>query len=365
MSRLIDKVLVPIMAKYKFRPLLNALNKKREKYSVPPATLPLGDFSTVLGLANTFVGFEAASPLQPNVRMIGPIRIESPHKLSSEIDSFLKEHPRTLYIAFGSRVILSEFDIENLALGSLVAMKEGSIDGVIWGLGSTLKDDFPEKIYANHTELTIDYLFRNNHPHIRLLPWAPQDAILNHKNTKLFIFHGGLDSAFEAIFSATPVLCMPFFSDQPRNARKLEDAGIGKYIDRITATPNSIATQIKSIVEDKNGNFATNLKRMQTLAQIGSRRKELGADAIEEYAYAARICRPIQKHIYGQVPCEAKHLIPVSKYMSYIRSNLLDVYFVTGAGLALFIYLVAILAWKLLTYLFKRSQVISKKKKLQ
>ncbi|KAJ9067925.1 hypothetical protein DSO57_1034027 [Entomophthora muscae] len=258
--------------------------------------------------------------------MIGPIRSDFHDPLSPELVNFLESHPRTLYIAFGSAVVLADFDVENIVVASLTALESKHIDGILWGLGQTLPEDFPDEFNINNTTITRNQLFSNEHPHVRLLPWAPQTAILEHKHTRLFISHGGIESSFEAILSGTPILCMPFLGDQPRNARKLEDAGVGKYVNRATSTPSSLSKDIQTMMDDANGEISVNVQRMQTIATAGSRRKASGADAIEEYAYTAKACRRLHPTKFGEVPCELKHLALASQNMSFIAANLIDVY---------------------------------------
>ncbi|KAJ9057860.1 hypothetical protein DSO57_1018464 [Entomophthora muscae] len=320
------KVMDPLREQYRYYPMVKALNVVRAKYGVPPESSAYGDYTTSLGLASSFFGFEASIPFPPNIKMIGPIKSISCPPLNSKVSTFLEQHPRTLYIAFGSLVILADFDIENVVIGCLRALAEGSIDGVLWGLGSTMEEDFPERFTFNGSQITRDMLFSGELPNIQLLPWAPQNAILEHENTKLFISHGGLESSFEAIISGTPILCMPFLGDQPRNARKLEDAGVGKYINRANATPETVFDAIKHVMDDVTGSFSSNTQRMRTIAQYGSRRKDSGADAVEEYAYTAQACRPLHPYKFGEIPCELQHLALASRSMPYIQANLIDVY---------------------------------------
>ncbi|KAJ9049262.1 hypothetical protein DSO57_1026495 [Entomophthora muscae] len=361
-ERFKEKIINPLNMVYHFMALGNVINKSRAKHGVPPATMPFGDFSTSLNLANTFVGFEPAAPLSPNVKLVGPIKSDTYHPLTPDIAHFLDTHPRTLYIAFGSQVVLADFDLENLVVGSLSALAEGSIDGIIWGLGKTILEDFPSTFTINGTVVSSDHLFSNMHPHMRLLAWAPQTAILEHKNTRLFISHGGIESTFEAILSGTPVLCMAFLADQSRNARKLEDAGVGKYVDRITAIPYILSEDIKEFMADATGSIQMNVHRMQTIALIGSRRKEAGADAIEEYAYTARICRTTKKHKYGKIPCEVEHLTMASRKMSFIKSNLIDVYFV-AFSVAITSLVSIFYGIKAIFYLPRKAPETDKKKK--
>lgn len=54
--------------------------------------------------------------------------------------------------------------------------------------------------------------------------------VLGHPNIKLFITQGGLQSTEEAIYYHVPMLAMPFFGDQPYNAKRMEYKGISRTI---------------------------------------------------------------------------------------------------------------------------------------
>ena len=51
---------------------------------------------------------------------------------------------------------------------------------------------------------------------VLLKPFLPQQDILAHKNTKLFITHCGMHGVMEAIYHAVPMVGMPVFIDQVR-----------------------------------------------------------------------------------------------------------------------------------------------------
>lgn len=58
-------------------------------------------------------------------------------------------------------------------------------------------------------------------PNVRPIPWAPQNDVLAHPQTKVFVTHAGANSIYEAAYHATPVVSLPFFADQPHNAAKV------------------------------------------------------------------------------------------------------------------------------------------------
>lgn len=61
-------------------------------------------------------------------------------------------------------------------------------------------------------------------PNVVVFDYVDQDAIL--READVFVSHQGLNSTHEAIFHAVPMICYPFFSDQPALAAKCEALGI-------------------------------------------------------------------------------------------------------------------------------------------
>ena len=49
---------------------------------------------------------------------------------------------------------------------------------------------------------------------VKLVDWMPQQDLLGHRNTNLFISHGGIQGAFESICHGKPVLGIGLFGDQ-------------------------------------------------------------------------------------------------------------------------------------------------------
>ncbi|TRY80714.1 hypothetical protein TCAL_14481 [Tigriopus californicus] len=60
--------------------------------------------------------------------------------------------------------------------------------------------------------------------------WLPNQEILAHPNTRVFLSHVGLASFQEAMFHNVPILAMPTFEDQFEIAKAIEDREIGEVI---------------------------------------------------------------------------------------------------------------------------------------
>uniref|UniRef100_V5GK87 UDP-glucuronosyltransferase n=2 Tax=Anoplophora glabripennis TaxID=217634 RepID=V5GK87_ANOGL len=62
-------------------------------------------------------------------------------------------------------------------------------------------------------------------PNVKIAKWFPQQDILAHPNVKLFITHCGLLSTTETVFHGVPILAIPVFADQHRNAEIATHSG--------------------------------------------------------------------------------------------------------------------------------------------
>lgn len=60
-----------------------------------------------------------------------------------------------------------------------------------------------------------------------LTEWSPQNDLLGHKNTRIFITHCGNNGQYEAVYHAVPMIGIPMFADQFRNGLRLAAHGLG------------------------------------------------------------------------------------------------------------------------------------------
>ncbi|KAF5971822.1 UDP-glucuronosyltransferase 2C1 microsomal [Fusarium bulbicola] len=238
-----------------------------------------------LVLVNSFWGLEAPKELPPLMAPVGPILSDEYLPLDQDLAQFLSSHDRTIYVCLGTHVNLPGEELEKYLLGFIQALDEDSINGVIWSIPQKPRANFDIlKSYSlsDGSSISITDLLNDSHPHFRLPIFAPQRAILAHPNTVLFLTHGGGSSANETLFHGTPVLAIGYFFDQLCNSARLKAAGVGMSLDKSYLTPSSISSAIAEIINDEDGSFAMNVRRMQGIAALNSKRKHLAADLIEE-----------------------------------------------------------------------------------
>lgn len=72
---------------------------------------------------------------------------------------------------------------------------------------------------------------------------------LAHKNVKLFITHGGIQSMEEALHFHVPMLGIPFFGDQFNNVLRAHDHGIALIINKDNLNINVFKKAVLEIIE--------------------------------------------------------------------------------------------------------------------
>jgi len=238
-----------------------------------------------LVLVNSLFGLEAPKDLPPSIVPCGPILSDSYMELDEKHAKFLQQHQRVLYVALGTHIILETADIVKILEGLIQALDENHIDGVIWAVGSSPRKEFPRTqkfARAGQPTRTLDDLLNQEDSDLMFPLFAPQRAVLEHKNTMLFLTHGGSSSANEALYHGVPVLTLGFFFDQLSNSARLRSAGVGLCLNKLRYTSSEICHGIGLIVGDSDGRFARDVKRIKDIARIASKRKHLAADMIEQ-----------------------------------------------------------------------------------
>jgi glucuronosyltransferase len=76
---------------------------------------------------------------------------------------------------------------------------------------------------------------------VLVVPWVPQQAVLAHPATRLFITHCGVHGVLEAIYHAVPMVGIPVFVDQGDVLTRMVDHGVGVGLDKKASAEEVVA----------------------------------------------------------------------------------------------------------------------------
>lgn len=173
----------------------------------------------------------------------------------------------------------------------------------------------------------------NNPGNIMIKSWIPQRDILAHRNVKLFITHGGLLGATEALIEGVPILGIPIYSDQKMNVMKSQTRGFGILME---------FEELEQKIIEQNLNEILNNPSYQENAKINADR------------FNDRINTPEETTVFWVEYVirhrGAPHLKSTAHNLTFIQRNLIDVYSLIAiifiAILSANVYIIRKIFWK-------------------
>ena len=122
--------------------------------------------------------------------------------------------------------------------GQLNTFMDSAVSGaIIVALGSNIKSlpkHIQDKLMIAFRQLeNLKFIVQYGEAHlvvngnVMFLPWSPQNDLLGHRNTRVFVTHCGINAQFEALFHGVPIVGIPVFGDQYYNAAKMQAKGFG------------------------------------------------------------------------------------------------------------------------------------------
>ncbi|GAA6216727.1 UDP-glucuronosyltransferase 2B20-like [Lates japonicus] len=180
-----------------------------------------------LWLMRTDYTFEFPRPTMPNVVYIGGFQGKPSKPLPSDLEEFVQSS--------------GEHGVVVMTLGTLLGDLGPEISEIIASAFSNL----PQKVvWRNIGERPVT--LGNN---TMLVDWLPQNDLLGHPKTKVFVTHGGTNGIYEAIYHGVPVLGMPLIFDQFDNMVRLKARGVAEMVEVTTMDVESLTSALKNILD--------------------------------------------------------------------------------------------------------------------
>lgn len=88
---------------------------------------------------------------------------------------------------------------------------------------------------------------------LKTLPWLPQNDLLGHRNTRLFITHCGNGGLHEAVYHAVPLIGFPLYAEQHFNCRRMVRRGLGLEMDIREFTTDQLIHNIREVLGNSSG----------------------------------------------------------------------------------------------------------------
>lgn len=117
-----------------------------------------------------------------------------------------KSSGSVVYVSFGSAARLEVEQMEEIARGL-----EQSNFNFLWVVRESEQAKLPTNFINEISEKGL------------VVTWSPQLEILKHESIGCFVTHCGFNSVLEAISLGVPMVGMPQWTDQPANAKYVED----------------------------------------------------------------------------------------------------------------------------------------------
>ncbi|XP_013139077.1 PREDICTED: UDP-glucuronosyltransferase 2B7-like [Papilio polytes] len=212
-----------------------------------PDTPPISVLKNYVDLlfVNLHPIWEGNHPVPPNVVYMGGLQVQArtPKTLPQDLQQLLDSSENgVIYFSFGTNVNLQ-----------------------------TLLPPEKIQIFENvFSQLPYNVIWRRDNDrvviksdNIKVYQWVPQADLLRHRNVKLFITQGGLQSTDEAIIAGVPLLGVPLLADQWYNVEKYIKHGIGQKVDFEDITEYMLKNAILEVAEGEK--YKKNIVRLRSL----------------------------------------------------------------------------------------------------
>ncbi|KAK4883758.1 hypothetical protein RN001_000029 [Aquatica leii] len=189
-----------------------------------------------LFLINADVVIDYPTPLLPNIVLVGGLQIQPLKPLPQDLENvFNNAEHGVIFFSLGTIINSNMFTDEDINAFLNVFSKLQEV--VVWKFNVNVQN-VPKNVFISE--------------------WLPQNDILGHPKTKLFITHCGRLSTQEAIYHAVPIVGIPYFVDQTENMARLINKGVAVYLNNKHFTFENIHGVLTEVLHNPKYNLSIN-----------------------------------------------------------------------------------------------------------
>ncbi|KAM4578322.1 UDP-glucuronosyltransferase 2B31-like [Fundulus diaphanus] len=185
--------------------------------------------------------FEFPRPTMPNIVYMSGFQCKPSKPLPKELEDFVQSS--------------GEHGVIVMTLGTLV---------------EKLPEDLTEDIAAAFAELSQKVIWRHKGKkpstlgnNTLLLDWLPQNDLLGHPKTKVFVAHGGTNGVQEAIYHGVPLVGLPLMFDQQDNFFRMASRGVAKVVDIVKVNKDIFLEALKEVLYEPS--YREKMKELSSL----------------------------------------------------------------------------------------------------
>ncbi|XP_046467806.1 UDP-glucosyltransferase 2-like [Neodiprion pinetum] len=224
-----------IWSKWQFNRISEGQNEAIKKYIGPHApTVREAEKNVSLILTNSHYSLNGVRPFTTAVVEVGGVHIDEKEATFTNdlLQKFLDDSSDGfVYVSFGSMVKIESLPKEILANMYASFAKLAPVR-VLMKIANP--EELPPGLSSN----------------VLTLSWIPQLAVLQHKNTRAFVTHGGLMGTQEAIYYGVPMIGIPLYGDQIQNIRAYAKMGIAVHINNEEITEENLDAAFRAVLND-------------------------------------------------------------------------------------------------------------------
>ncbi|XP_020672407.1 7-deoxyloganetin glucosyltransferase-like isoform X1 [Dendrobium catenatum] len=153
-----------------------------------------------------------------------------------------QEQEKVVYVNFGSITVLSPQQLAEFAWGLA-----GSGYPILWAIRPDMVSS------GGAAEALPENFVKQVEERTKVVAWCDQEAVLAHPAIGVFLTHCGWNSTLESLCNGVPMVCWPFFAEQPTNCRYIcEEWGVGLEIEG-EVKREMVAKLVREAMEGEKG----------------------------------------------------------------------------------------------------------------